>query len=429
VSGPRSAEWFARAGRLFPGGVNSPVRAFGAVGGAPFVAARGEGARLYDVDGRSYIDYVLSWGALILGHAHPRVTAAAQAAVAKGAHYGTPTPEEVELGERIVACLPSVERIRFVNSGTEATMSAVRLARAVTGRDRILKFDGAYHGHADAFLVRAGSGVATLGLPGSPGVPDAWAALTLVVPFNDLDAVADAFRRHPRGIAAVIVEPVMGNCGLVPPEPGFLEGLREWTEREGALLIFDEVMTGFRVALGGAQGRFGVRPDLTTLGKVIGAGFPVGAYGGRAHLMARVAPEGDVYQAGTLSGNPVAMAAGAAQLAELLAAPPYEALEARGRRLAEGIVGRARARGVDAWGTALGGLWGVHFVRGPVRRYADAQGVDRTFFARFFRACLARGVFLPPSPFEASFLSTAHGDAEIDATLAAVEEALDEALR
>lgn len=429
MSGPRSEELFVRAQRLFPGGVSSPVRAFRAVGGTPFFTARGSGPRLLDVDGRAYIDYVLSWGALILGHAHPRVTAAVQAAVAKGTHYGTPTPEEVELGERIQRCMPGVDRMRFVNSGTEAAMSAIRLARAATGRDRLLKFDGAYHGHADSFLVRAGSGVATLGLPGSPGVPEPLAERTLVAPFNDLDAVRETFRRHPGSIAAIIVEPVMGNAGLIPPDDGFLAGLRAVTEAEGALLIFDEVMTGFRVALDGAQGRYDVRPDLTTLGKVIGAGFPVGAYGGRADLMAKVAPEGPVYQAGTLSGNPVAMAAGAAQLDVLLEERPYAALEAKARALADGWVAAARRRGLEAWGDAVGSMWGVHFVPGPVRRYSDIAGVDRELFGRFYRACLERGIFLPPSPFEACFVSTAHTDADVEATLEAFDDALADAVR
>lgn len=429
MTGPRSAELFARALRLFPGGVSSPVRAFRAVEGTPFFCARGAGPRIFDVDNRAYIDYVLSWGPLILGHAHPRVTAAVHAAVEKGTHYGTPTPEEVELGDLIVRCMPGVERVRFVNSGTEATLSAVRLARAVTGRERIVKFDGAYHGHGDSFLVRAGSGVATLGIPGSPGVPEALARLTLVVPFNDLDAVAESFRRHPDSVAAVIVEPVLGNAGLIPPVEGFLEGLRELARAHGTLLVFDEVMTGFRVGLEGAQGRYGVTPDLIALGKVIGGGFPVGAYGGRAELMAWVAPEGEVYQAGTLSGNPVAMAAGAAQLTVLLEERPYADLESRARRLVSGIVAAARRRGLEAWGDAVGSMWGVHFTAGPVRRFSDLAGVDRAFFSRFYHACLARGVFLPPSPFEACFLSTAHTDAEIEATLAAVEAALDDAVR
>ena len=429
MSGARSEELFGRAQRLFPGGVSSPVRAFGAVGGTPFFTACGSGSRLYDVDGRAYLDYVLSWGPLILGHAHPRVTAAVHAAVEKGTHYGTPTPEEVELGERVRRAMPAVERMRFVSSGTEATLSAIRLARAATGRDHVLKFDGAYHGHGDSFLVRAGSGVATLALPGSPGVPRTLAELTLVAPFNDLQAVRAAFRRHAGAIAAVIVEPVMGNAGLIPPEDGFLGELRVVSEAEGALLVFDEVMTGFRVALGGAQERYDVRPDLTTLGKVIGAGFPVGAYGGRADLMAQIAPEGPVYQAGTLSGNPVAMAAGAAQLDVLLSERPYAALEAKGKALADGLVARARHRGLDAWGDAVGSMWGVHFVRGPVRRYSDLAGVDRERFGRFYRACLDRGIFLPPSPFEACFVSTAHSDADVEATLEAFDEALAVAYR
>lgn len=427
MSTPRSTELFARALRLFPGGVNSPVRSFRAVKGTPFFVARGSGARLFDVDGRVYIDYVLSWGAVILGHADPRVTAAAQRAVEKGTHYGAPVPEEVELGELVQRCMPGLERVRFVNSGTEATMSAVRLARAVTGRDLLLKFDGAYHGHADSFLVRAGSGMAALALPGSPGVPEALARLTVVVPFNDLDAVRDVFRRYPGAVAAVIVEPILGNAGLIPPCAGFLEGLRELTREHGALLIFDEVITGFRAALAGAQGRFGVVPDLTTLGKVIGGGFPIGAYGGRADLMAKVAPEGPVYQAGTLAGNPVAMAAGAAILRALADERPHAALESRGRRLVDGIGELARRRGLETWGDAVGGMWGVHFTRGPVRNFGDVARADQEVFCRFFHACLRRGVYLPPSPFETCFLSNAHGDPEIESTLDVVEAALDEA--
>jgi glutamate-1-semialdehyde 2,1-aminomutase len=344
------------------------------------------------------------------------VTEAVERAVRKGTHYGTPTPEEVELAEKVIALVPSVEVVRFVNSGTEATMSAVRLARAFTGRDLVLKFDGCYHGHGDGFLSKAGSGLATLGLPSSPGVPKEITQLTLTLPFNDRWAVQDAIAEYGDRLAAVITEPVVGNSGLILPEDGFLQFLREETRRVGALLIFDEVMTGFRVALGGAQGRFAIDPDLTTLGKVIGGGFPVGAYGGRREIMSRVAPEGDVYQAGTLSGNPVAMAAGLAQLEILEREDPYAALEERATELVGGIV--------PASGAAAGSMWGVYFCDGPVRNFEDALKVNRDFFNAYYRECLAGGVFFAPSPFEAGFMSTAHSDADIDETLAVVERAL-----
>ena len=348
---------------------------------------------------------------------------ALEAQVRRGTSYGAPTVAEVELAERVVRLVPSVEMVRLVNSGTEATMTALRLARAATGRTKLVKFTGCYHGHADAFLVAAGSGVATLGLPNSPGVPEAAAADTLVVPFNDLDALEEVFRRRGDEVAAVFVEPVVGNAGLIEPVDGFLQGLRDVTERHGALLVFDEVMTGFRVALGGAQARYGVTPDLTTLGKVIGGGLPVGAFGGRRDLMERMAPAGPVYQAGTLSGNPLATAAGNAQLAWLEAHDPYDALEARARRLAEGIAGAVRGAGVPATGSALGSMFGVFFREGPVRSFEEAKTADTEAFSRFHRACLERGVFLAPSPFEAGFVSVAHDDAVIDATLEAVKDA------
>ncbi len=424
----RSQELFQRARRVSPGGVHSPVRAFGAVGAEPFFTASGSGSRLRDVDGNEYIDYVLSWGPLVLGHAHPHLTEAVERAVRKGTHYGTPTPEEVELAEQVVELVPSIEVIRFVSSGTEATMSAVRLARAFTGRDLILKFEGCYHGHADSFLAKAGSGLATLGLPSTPGVPKEVTRLTLTVPFNDRGAVLDALKRHGDKLAAVITEPVVGNAGFILPEDGFLEFLRKETRRVGALLIFDEVMTGFRVALGGAQERYAIEPDLTTLGKVIGGGFPVGAYGGGREIMSRVAPEGDVYQAGTLSGNPVAMAAGRAQLEILRRDNPYPALEARANRLVEGIVAAAERIGLPASGAALGSMWGVFFCEGPVRRFEDALKVDRDLFNAYYRECLAGGVFFAPSPFEAGFISTAHGEPEIDRTLEVVRTALAKAV-
>lgn len=419
---------YTRAAGLFPGGVSSPVRAFRAVGGDPFFVADARGARIRDVDGNEYIDYVLSWGPLLFGHAHPRVVEAVIEAARRGTSYGAPVAAEVELGELVREFFPSMERLRFVNSGTEATMSAVRLARGYTGRSLLLKFEGCYHGHGDSFLVRAGSGVATLGLPDSPGVPAELSRLTLTAPFNDLDAVATAFAAHGDDIAAVIVEPVVGNAGFIAPAEGFLEGLREITIRHGALLIFDEVMTGFRVAPGGAQERFGVVPDLTTLGKVIGGGLPVGAYGGREEIMRRVAPEGPVYQAGTLSGNPVAMAAGIAQLELVRDLRPHELLEQRTRRLVAGLVANARELGVPCTGGSFGSMWGIFFAEGPVRDFSDARRADVDLFRRYFQGCLRRGVFFAPSAFEAGFLSTEHGDEEIDVTIERAREALRESI-
>ena len=423
-SGQESLHLFERARRVTPGGVNSPVRAFGAVDGQPFFTAAGAGSRLRDVDGAEYIDYVLSWGPMILGHSHPAVTEAVKRTVRKGTHYGTPTPEEVDLAERVIDLVPSLEMIRFVNSGTEATMSAVRVARAATGRDLILKFEGCYHGHGDSFLAKAGSGLATLGIPTTPGVPKDVTQLTLTVPFNDREAVMEVLGQHGDQLAAVIVEPVVGNSGLIVPEPGYLEFLREETRRVGALLIFDEVMTGFRVAMGGAQQRFNIDPDLTTLGKVIGAGFPVGAYGGKKEYMSRVAPEGDVYQAGTLSGNPVAMAAGLAQLDVLERNDPYAELEQRSTRLVNGILSAANKHGIPATGSVVGSMWGVYLCEGPVRNFQDALKVDRDLFSAYYRGCLDGGVFFAPSPFEAGFMSTAHSDADIDKTLDAVDRSL-----
>jgi glutamate-1-semialdehyde 2,1-aminomutase len=423
----RSRELFDRAKRVLPGGVNSPVRAFRAVGGTPFFVARAEGSRLSDVDGKSYIDYVCSWGPLILGHAHPAVLEAVREAAQRGWTYGAPCEAEVELAEAVRQRMPSLEMMRFVNSGTEATMAAVRLARAATGRDLIIKFEGCYHGHADGFLVKAGSGVATLGLPDSPGVPAALASLTLTAPFNDARAVADLFREHADRIAAVIVEPYVGNVGFIAPEPEFHGELRSLCDRYGALLIFDEVMTGFRVGAGGAQQRLVIRPDLTTLGKIIGGGFPVGAYGGRADLMRRIAPEGPVYQAGTLSGNPVAMAAGLATLRETSRRGFYEELEQRTERLIRGLQDVATRHGVPLTVGHAGSMWGAFFTEGPVRNYADAKRTDTALFARFHKAALARGVFLAPSAFEAGFVSAAHSDADIDFTIAQLDAALAEA--
>ena len=423
----RSEELFERAKAVLPGGVNSPVRAFRAVGGTPFFVARAAGARLTDVDGRTYLDYVCSWGPLILGHAHPAVLDAVRAAAAAGWSYGTPCEAEVELAEQVRRRMPAVAMVRFVNSGTEATMAAVRVARAATRRELVLKFEGCYHGHADSFLVKAGSGVATLGLPDSPGVPAALAGLTLTLPFNDTLAVGELFRRRGDTLAAVIVEPYVGNCGFIAPEPEFHTALRALCDRHGALLIFDEVMTGFRVGPGGAQERLDIRPDLTTLGKIVGGGFPVGAYGGRAELMRLVAPEGPVYQAGTLAGNPVAMAAGLATLRETERPGFYEALERRTARLVAGIGDAARRHGITATAGHAGSMWGMYFAPGPVKNFAQAKVADTALFARWHRSALARGVFLAPSAFEAGFVSSAHTDADIDFTITQLDAALGEA--
>jgi glutamate-1-semialdehyde 2,1-aminomutase len=419
----RSDELFSRAKAVIPGGVSSPVRAFKAVGGSPLFVARAEGPRFWDEDGRAFIDYVGSWGPMILGHAHPAVLEAVRNAAARGTSYGAPCALEVELAERVVRHVPSVERVRFVSSGTEATMSALRVARGFTGRRKILKFDGCYHGHADSLLVAAGSGVATLGIPGSPGVPEGTVADTLVVPFNDVAAIEAVVAAHGPDLAAVIVEPVCGNMGTVAPKPGYLQALREITGRNGTVLIFDEVMTGFRLALGGAQQVYGIRPDMTCLGKILGGGLPAAAYGGRADIMATVAPEGPVYQAGTLSGNPLAMAAGAALL-DLLAKPgTYEALEARSARLEGGLRRAARHAGATVTINRVGSMITVFFGAGPVTDYATAKLSDTGRFGRFFHALLERGVYLPPAQFEAAFVSLAHGEAEIDATVAAAAEA------
>jgi glutamate-1-semialdehyde 2,1-aminomutase len=417
----------ARARELFPGGVNSPVRAFRGVGGEPVVAERGEGARIWDADGKEYIDFVLSWGPLVLGHASPIVLEAVANAMQRGTSFGMPTELEVQLGELIRQRMPHIEMMRFVSSGTEATMSAVRLARAFTGRDAILKFEGCYHGHADSFLVKAGSGVATLGLPDSPGVPAALAALTLTVPFNDLDAATDLVAQDKKGIAAIIVEPVVGNSGFIPPEPGFLEGLRKLADSSGALLIFDEVMTGFRIAPGGAKERFGVKADLTTLGKVIGGGLPVAAYGGRRDIMERVAPSGPVYQAGTLSGNPLAMAAGLATLTTLTP-QLHSKIEKRTAALVEGLQMIARELKVPLTAGHAGSMWGFFFTSKPVRNFTEAKASDVALFRRFFHAALERGVYLAPSPFEACFMSAAHGDAEVSMTLERMRAALEQAI-
>jgi glutamate-1-semialdehyde 2,1-aminomutase len=416
-----------RARGVIPGGVNSPVRAFGAVGGDARFIERASGARIEDVDGNRYVDYVASWGAVIVGHAHPRVVEALRAAAARGTSYGAPTEGEIALAERIIECAPSVEMLRLVSSGTEATMSALRLARAATGREKLVKFEGGYHGHADALLASAGSGVATLGIPGSAGVPAAAVAGTLVLPYNDLAAVEAAFRGNREQIAALIVEPIAANMGLVLPEPGFLAGLRRLCDEHGVLLVFDEVITGFRVALGGAQARYGVVPDLTCFGKVIGGGLPVGAYGGRRALMERIAPAGDVYQAGTLSGNPLATAAGLAVLELIARDGVFEALEAKAERLAQELAKLARDASVPFCASAAGGLFGFFFHPGPVRNYQDATKADAKRFRAFFHAMLDQGIYLAPSPYEAAFLTTAHADAELDETLEAARRAFKKA--
>lgn len=423
----RSTEVMARAREIFPGGVNSPVRAFRGVGGEPVVAARGEGARIWDADGKEYIDFVLSWGPLVLGHASPIVLDALERTMQAGTSFGMPTLLEVELAEAIRERMPHLEMMRFVSSGTEATMSAVRLARAFTGRDALLKFEGCYHGHADSFLVRAGSGVATLGLPDSPGVPAQLAALTLTAPFNDLDAVIDLLHSHGGKVAAIIVEPIVGNSGFIPPDPGFLEGLRALADESGALLIFDEVMTGFRIAPGGARERFGVTADLTTLGKVIGGGVPVAAYAGRREIMERIAPAGPVYQAGTLSGNPLAMAAGLATLSALTPAL-HAKIERRTTAMVEGLLKVASDLGVPLTCDSAGSMWGFFFSAKKVRDFSDAKASNVDLFRRFFHAALERGVYLAPSPFEAVFMSAAHGDQEIATALERLKGAMEHAI-
>ena len=420
----KSQQLFEKALRLMPGGVNSPVRAFRAVGGEPRFIASGKGSHLTDVDGKSYIDYVLSWGPLIVGHCHPEVMEALARVLETGTSFGACTAAEVELAERIVEAFPSIERVRLVNSGTEATLAAVRVARAATGREKILKFEGCYHGHGDGFLVKAGSGVATLGLPDSPGVPRALAELTLTIPFNDAAALDEAFRAHRHQLAAVIVEPVVGNMGCVPPRPGFLEKLRALTAEQGTVLIFDEVMTGFRVAYGGAQQLYRIRPDLTTLGKIIGGGLPVGAYGGKAALMDLVAPAGPVYQAGTLSGNPLAVAAGLKTL-EILRRPGlYDRLDRLAGKLVVGLTNEAANAGVPLTVNCVGSMLTPFFTSGPVVDYAGARKSNTQAYATFFRALLENGVYFPPSQFEAAFLSTVHSEGDVAATSQAAAAAL-----
>ncbi|MFQ5848767.1 MAG: glutamate-1-semialdehyde 2,1-aminomutase [Candidatus Methylomirabilales bacterium] len=422
--GEKSADLFDEAQRYLPGGVNSPVRAFRAVGRSPFFVARGEGARIYDVDGNVYIDYVGSWGPLILGHAHPQVVRALQRAIERGTSYGAPTESEVTLARMVTEALPSVEMVRFVSSGTEAVMSALRAARAHTNRDKIVKFAGCYHGHADSLLVKAGSGALTLGVPNSSGVPEAVARETITVTYNNLDQVREVMEAVGTDVACIIVEPVAGNMGVVPPRPGFLEGLRELSLKHGALLIFDEVITGFRVGYGGAQGLSGVRPDLTCLGKIIGGGLPVGAYGGRREIMEQVAPLGPVYQAGTLSGNPLAMTAGIETLTVLRDGGIYRDLEERGQALAEGIEEGCLSANLSCCLNRVGSMWTLFFTRGPVENDRDIERVERKRYAGFFGAMLDRGISLPPSQFEAAFLSAAHTAQDVTVTVEAARDAL-----
>ena len=420
----KSEEIFAAAQKIMPGGVNSPVRAFKSVGGQPIVFDRVKGAYIWDVDGNQYIDYVGSWGPAICGHTHPNVINALKDALEKGTSFGAPCVLENVLAEMVIDAVPSIEMVRFVNSGTEACLSVLRLMRAFTGRDKLIKFEGCYHGHGDMFLVKAGSGVATLGLPDSPGVPKSVTSNTLTAPYNDLEAVKQLFADNPGEIAGVILEPIVGHAGFIPPDAGFLEGLRLLTPATGALLVFDEVMTGFRIAYGGVQEKFGVTPDLTTLGKVIGGGLPVGAYGGRRDIMSMVAPAGPMYQAGTLSGNPLAMTAGIKTL-ELLQKPgTYEYLDKITKKLSDGLLQIAKETGHAACGGQISGMFGLFFTQGPVHNYEDAKKSDLSKFSRFHRGMLERGIYLAPSQFEAGFTSLAHTDEDIEKTLAAAREVM-----
>ena len=420
----RSQKLFSEARKVTPGGVNSPVRACRSVETDPLFIMRGDGCMLTDADGNEYIDYVGSWGPLILGHRHPAVIKAIESVLQRGTSFGAPTDLETELAELIIAAVPAIDMVRMVNSGTEATMSAIRLARGFTGRDKIIKFDGCYHGHADTLLVEAGSGVATLGIPGSPGVPEGFAALTRSLPFNDLDRFEAIMKTEGDQIACVIVEPVAGNMGMIPPVDGFLEGLRQITEKTGSILIFDEVMTGFRVAHGGAQALYKITPDLTTLGKVIGGGLPVGAYGGRRDIMSRIAPDGPVYQAGTLSGNPVAMAAGIATLKQLNRPGCYSALETATQKLVTGLCRAADQAGIRVQATGIGSMFGLFFSDQPVIDFETAKSCDLAIFTSYYKGMRDRGIYLAPSQFEAGFVSTAHDTGAIDKTISAAEDVL-----
>jgi glutamate-1-semialdehyde 2,1-aminomutase len=420
----QSEKLFARAQQVIPGGVNSPVRAFRAVGGKPIFIEHGQGSHIWDADGREYIDYVGSWGPLLFGHRPPEVVEALSSVLNIGTSFGAPTAREVDLAELICEIVPSVQKVRLVSSGTEATMAAIRVARGYTRRERIIKFDGCYHGHGDSLLVKAGSGVATLGLPDSPGVPAALAELTTVLPFNDKQALTEEFNRRGKEIACVIIEPVVGNMGTVAPEPGYLELLREVTKASGTVLIFDEVMTGFRLAAGGAQEKYGIAPDMTTMGKVIGGGLPVGAYGGRAEIMNMVAPAGPIYQAGTLSGNPLAVSAGLAALRRLRSENPYPRLETLGSRLEKGIRDAIAKTRVAAQFNRVGSMFTLFFTKEQVRDFASAKTCDTARFNRFFHSMLEQGIYLPPSQFEAAFISAVHTDTDIDRTVKAVEHAL-----
>ena len=420
----KSEELFNRAQQVIPGGVNSPVRAFRSVGGNPLFIQRGNGSHVWDADGREYIDYVGSWGPLIFGHRPPEIIQALRETLEIGTSFGAPTEREVEMAELITKHVPSVEKVRLVNSGTEAVLSAIRLARGFTGRDRIIKFDGCYHGHGDSLLVKAGSGVATFGLPDSPGVPASLAELTTVVPFNDPGALIKGLNQHRNEVACVIIEPVVGNMGCIPPRSDYLGIVRDFTKFSGALLIFDEVMTGFRLELGGAQAKYRIKPDLTTMGKVIGGGLPVGAYGGRAEIMNQVAPAGPVYQAGTLSGNPLAVAAGLATLRRLQTESPYDKLELLGARLERGLAHAAAGAGVAARVNRVGSMFTLFFTDREVFDFESARTSDTQRFNRFFHSMLAQGIYLPPSQFEAAFISAAHTDADIDRTIEAAAKAL-----
>jgi glutamate-1-semialdehyde 2,1-aminomutase len=422
----KSVQLFDKAKKILPGGVSSPVRAFRAVGGQPLFIDRGEGPYLVDADGNRYIDYVLSWGPLVLGHAYPEVVDALKDALERGTSYGAPSHLEIQLAELVQSFMPEIEMLRFVNSGTEATMSALRLARAFTKRNKIIKFEGCYHGHADMLLVQAGSGVATLGLPDSPGVPPATVQDTLVANYNDLDSIEALFNQFPKEIAAVIIEPVAGNMGVVPPLPGFLEGLREITEQNGSLLIFDEVMTGFRVHPGGAQTLYGIKPDLTTLGKVIGGGLPVGAYGGRKEIMAQIAPAGSVYQAGTLSGNPLAMTAGIATLKTLRQPGTWDRMEAAVADLAAGLGEAAKQAGIPVQQTAVGTMFSTFFTESQIKDWSTVKTCDTDRFGKYFQRMLENGVYLAPSQFEAGFISAVHDNDVIDQTISAVQQTFSE---